>query len=84
MNNFKKWIICFTISCLLGGLLGYILLWIWFFFRWFFLGYGDSGPSWIITVNDSLFVGGLIIGILGGQILFIIDWKKKEEQTRKR
>jgi len=71
----KKWFIYTTLGTVLGALLGYFLLWLWFFFRLVFLGYGDSGPSWIIVVNNWILIVGFSIGIAGGQLLFFIDVK---------
>lgn len=67
----KKWLTYTATSVVFGFILGYVLLWVWFFIGWVFLGYGDSGPSWIITVNDIVLYGGLVTGIVGGQLLFI-------------
>jgi hypothetical protein len=77
VNNLKKWFIYSTIGILLGALLGVVLSWLWFFFRLFILGYGDSGPSWINVVTDFLLGGSIIIGFLGGQFLFVIERKNK-------
>lgn len=72
----KKWLTYTVASVVFGFILGYVLLWGWFFIRLVFLGYGDSGPSWIITVNDIVFYGGLVTGIVGGQLLFIFKKAK--------
>ena len=72
MKKLKRWGSYTLVGGLFGCLLGYVLGWIWFFFRLFFLGYGDSGPSWIISVNDFILILGVVIGIIGGQILFVI------------
>lgn len=77
MNKMKRWSVYTLASIILGFILGYILLWGWFFFRLMVLGYGDSGPSWINTVNDIVFWGGLVIGIMGGQLLFVLKGKRK-------
>jgi hypothetical protein len=68
----KKWFIFTLVSGVLGFVLGFTLLWVWSFFRMIFLGYGDSGPSWIIIVNDVIFYGGLLIGVAGGQLFFFL------------
>ena len=77
MNKIKEWLIYSATGILLGFLLGFILDWLWFFFTLFILNYGDSGPSWINTVTDCLFWGGFGVGIIGGQILYVIDRQKK-------
>jgi len=68
----KQWLTYTVTSVVCGFILGYVLLWVWFFVRLVFLGYADSGPSWIITVNDIVFYAGLLIGVVGGQLLFIL------------
>ena len=54
----------------LGGVFGFILTWIWFFIGVFFFGFGDSGPAWVNTVNDAILFVGVIIGVVGGQLIF--------------
>ena len=71
MSTLKKWLIYFFVSLLAGLAIGYALLWAWFFFTLLILGYGDSGPSWINTVNDIVFWGGLVLSIIVGQIIFL-------------
>ena len=68
----KKWLVWTIISIPIGIVLGFVMGFLWFFTGVIFLGYGDSGPSWINTVNYILFYGGLTAGILGGQILFFL------------
>jgi hypothetical protein len=80
VNRFKQWFIYSTTGILLGALLGFVLGWLWFFFRLFILGYGDSGPSWINTVTDFILGGGIVIGSLGGQLLFFIVCKNEKKQ----
>jgi hypothetical protein len=70
VRRLNQWLIVSFTSVILGLILGYSLGWIWFFFRLFFLGYGDSGPGWINTVNNLIFMAGILAGIVGGQILF--------------
>ena len=67
----KHWLIYTFTGAVVGFILGYVLLWGWFFLRVIMLGYRDSGPPWIITVNDIVFYGGLLAGIIGGQLLFV-------------
>lgn len=78
----KRWGIYTLVGALLGCLLGYLLSWIWFFFRLVFLGYGDSGPSWIISVNHIVFMFGLVVGIIGGQILFIMIYIRQNNRRQ--
>jgi len=73
----RRWFIYTSISAIVGFILGYALLWVWFWFSLLILGYGDSGPSWVNTVNDVVFWGGLAISILGGQLLFFSKSLKK-------
>lgn len=72
-NSIKQWIGYTLVSLLLGFILGFILIWSWSLFRVFFLGYGDSGPSWISTINDIIFLSGLIFALVGGQLLFFFN-----------
>ena len=46
------WFFVTVLSLAVGGAVGFALMWVWFFVRVIFLGYGDSGPSWINTVSD--------------------------------
>lgn len=66
----------------MGALSGLVMGLLWFFFTLLILGYGDSGPSWLNTVDDWLLGAGILIGILGGQILFFADRKRKGEETK--
>ncbi|OGP50205.1 MAG: hypothetical protein A2Y79_07820 [Deltaproteobacteria bacterium RBG_13_43_22] len=70
INTIKQWIGYTLISVGLGFLIGFVLIWSWSFFRILFLGYGDSGPAWINTINDIVFYGGMIVGVIGGQLIF--------------
>jgi len=72
MSIVKQWFIYTFVSVGLGFVLGLVLAYAWFFFCLIFFRYGDSGPSWVNTVNDMVFYGGLMIGIIGGQILFFL------------
>jgi hypothetical protein len=69
-KKIKRWLIYTFISTIVGFILGYALLWAWFFFSLLILGYGDSGPPWINAVTNFVFWVGLAIGILGGQMIF--------------
>jgi hypothetical protein len=70
MSTLKKWMLYISVSLLAGIAIGYALLWAWFFFTLFILGYGDSGPSWINTVSDVVFWSGVGLSIIVGQIIF--------------
>jgi hypothetical protein len=76
-NIFRRWVIHSFVSVIVSFILAFSLEWIWFLLSLFLLGYGDSGPSWINTVNNYLLVAGLIIGIVGGQVLF---FRKRNEE----
>lgn len=60
---------------LLGGItagiiISVILLFIWTMLRWQVLGYGDSGPDWISTVNTWIQVISIGMGIVASQWLY--------------
>jgi formate/nitrite transporter FocA (FNT family) len=67
----KKWARYSIGSMIVGIFVGYAFGWIWFFFRLIILGYGDSGPEWIITVNKAVFLLGFFSCIIYGQMLFL-------------
>ena len=67
----KQWLKYTVTSVFLGFVLGYVLLWAWFLFSRIVLGYGDSGPSWLNIVNDVVLYGGVVSGIVAGQLFFI-------------
>lgn len=71
MITLIRWTLHVIIGAIAGLVIGYSLGWLWFLFVWLVLGYGDSGPTWINTSNDYVFLFGFIIGILGGQIIFL-------------
>ncbi len=75
-GSLKQWIVATLVSSMLGFFVGYGLLWVWSLSRLVLFGYGDSGPSWITTVNDIVFFAGLLGSIAGGQILFFLKRKK--------
>ena len=83
MAKLKKWVIYFSISILLGCVLGYVFVWLWFLFSVFLLGYGDSGPPWVNLISDLVFFIGLGVAIIGGQILFFTYWGKKRRMGRR-
>lgn len=82
IKHLKKWFLFLLLSVLVGGGVGFFLLWSWFLFRWIFLGYGDSGPQWIDIVNTLVFWGGFALSIVGGQILFIVDYRMGRTRGR--
>jgi hypothetical protein len=53
----------------IGLILGFVLNVIWFSFRLAVLGYGDSGPEWIIAVNNWIFIISIAICLIGSQIV---------------
>jgi ABC-type antimicrobial peptide transport system permease subunit len=71
-NPLKQWFIYSLVSAAFGFILGYVLTMAWFFLRLLILGYRDSGPSWGNTVTDVVFYGGLLAGVIGGQLLFFL------------
>jgi hypothetical protein len=80
INVMKQWFIYTLPSIILGFVLGYILLWGWYFIGLLFLGYGDSGPPWVNSVNDIVFYSGIIAGIVGGQFLFALKRRKVKDK----
>jgi hypothetical protein len=78
----KKWLIYTTVGIFLGFLLGFVILWIWSLIRSIFQGYGDSGPSWIIIVNNLIIYGGILTGITIGQVLLYKKWHSKSNKNK--
>jgi ABC-type antimicrobial peptide transport system permease subunit len=70
VKSIKQWAIYSVVGIIFGLILGYILLWIWFFITLFAFRHGDSGPGWIVISNRVVFIIGLLIGIVGAQILY--------------
>lgn len=66
-----KWIIYTLAGILAGCAFAYGILLMWILFTWLILGYGDSGPSWIIQVNNIIIGMGLFGGFLLAQILYL-------------
>jgi hypothetical protein len=64
-------------SLVIGLTLGFVLNVIWFIFRLTVLGYGDSGPQWIIGVNNWIFIISMAICLIGSQIVYYYVSKKK-------
>ncbi len=52
---------------LAAGLILGLVLNIWFFFRLTILGYGDSGPQWIIAVNNWLWMISVLFSLVASQ-----------------
>jgi len=75
------WFAVTLASLAVGGVLGYVLALSWFIFRVFFLGYGDSGPSWIDTVSDALLFIGVLLSVVGGQVLFISQMRRQSASS---
>jgi len=69
-SDLVQWGVYSFVSIISGFVAGYALGWIWFFFRLFILGYGDSGPAWINTINRIVFALGVVGCIILGQVLF--------------
>ena len=74
-----QWSIYSLVSLVVSFLVGYVLYWLWFFFRLIILGYGDSGPHWIIVVNNIILFGGMSIAFIGCQVFYFIKLKKKKD-----
>jgi hypothetical protein len=75
----KKWSLCSLASLIVGCLFGYGLLWLWFFVSLIFFRSGDSGPSWVNTANDIVLYGGIVVGVIVAEVLFIIHGSKHRE-----
>jgi hypothetical protein len=71
-NRLKQWFVYSLVGAGFGFILGYVLAMAWFFLRLLVLGYHDSGPQWGNIVADVAFYGGLLIGVIGGQLLFFL------------
>jgi ABC-type multidrug transport system permease subunit len=76
-NTIKKRGLLFLGGLVLGIVLGVLLNYIWFFFGLIVLGYGDSGPEWLTTVNRFIYVFSLAICLLGSQVFYHYVYKKK-------
>jgi hypothetical protein len=63
---------------LLGGLLGLVLNIFWFIFTLTVLGYGDSGPEWLIAVNNWIFIISMAICLIGSQVVHYYVSKKEK------
>jgi hypothetical protein len=70
------WFAVTLASFAVGAIIGYVLMLFWFVICVFFLGYGDSGPSWVNTVSDDVLFVGVILGVVGGQLAFFLKMGK--------
>lgn len=70
MKIVNQWLLYSLLSVAVGFSLGFILAWLWFFISLIYFRYGDSAPSWVNIVTDSVFYGSILIGVVGGQLLF--------------
>jgi len=52
------------IGLIAGWVLGFFLTNIWFLFRLAILGYGDSGPGWINTVDTWIWIISIFVGMI--------------------
>jgi hypothetical protein len=77
IKSIIKWFFYTILSGGIGFLLGFVLLWSWSILTLIFIRYSDSGPPWINTINDILFYGGIVIVIIGGQLIYLFKEKNK-------
>lgn len=82
MAKSMRWVLYTLTGAVVGIVSGYVCGWLWFFFAMIFLGYGDSGPSWLNTIDHLLLFIGLGMGVAGGQVLFLIDMRRRQEEAR--
>lgn len=64
------WLVLTVLSLTVGVVVGVAFVWCWSLFRVFFLGYGDSGPSWVNVVSDVVFIGGLVLCVVAVQWIY--------------
>jgi hypothetical protein len=78
-----KWTVYSLASVIAGVLFGFAMLVLWFIVTFIFLRNGvDSAPSWVNVVNDISLYGGIIVGIVMAELLFILyDRKSRKKQT---
>lgn len=76
-KGIKKRFVFLFWGLVIGGVLGLVLNIIWFIFTLTVLGYGDSGPQWIIAVNNWIFIISMAICLIGSQIVYYYVSKKK-------
>jgi hypothetical protein len=77
----RKWIILLFLGFVLGGLLGYVLNVIWYIFGLVVLGYGDSGPVWLTTIQHILYVFSIIFGVFVSQVYYFTCRRKYAKKT---
>ena len=75
------WLAVTLASLAVGGVFGFVFALSWFLLCLVFLGYGDSGPSWINTVSDTVFSLGVFVGVIGGQMLFFIKVRRQSASS---
>lgn len=73
----RQWALFSACGAFLGLLIAYLLEVLWFILRWLLLGYGDSGPEWIATVNVIIFWLSLLMCIFVAQVYFYKSIKKQ-------
>ena len=71
------WFAVTLASFAVGAAIGFVFALIWFIVCVLFLGYGDSGPSWVNTVSDAVLFVGVIFGVVGGQVILALDRNKR-------
>lgn len=76
MGNVINRGILFFLGLIGGGVLGYVLNSIWFFFRLVALGYGDSGPLWVNEVNKWIWIFSILVGLIASQWYYHYAHKK--------
>jgi hypothetical protein len=56
--------------CVQGLVLGFVLNFLWYIFLSLILGWGDSGPDWYVEIQDYIFWGILLTGVVGWAIVY--------------
>ncbi len=69
-------IVLLAIGLLLGWVTGYVVGFLWYFFKLIVLGYGDSGPQWINNVYDVIWAVSILSGIVVSQWYYSYAHKK--------
>ena len=76
-SGIAVWFAVTLASFAVGAAIGFVFALIWFIVCVLFLGYGDSGPSWVNTVSDAVLFVGVIFGVVGGQVILALDRNKR-------